>query len=223
VRLRKGYRDVSALLLWFAPYPLIGMQAYGGEMLFRVFLFSLPFQAFFAAALLYPTRADGRGWRTALAAITVSFGLLFAFLFAYFGNERVNYMHSEDMAAADWVYNNAPDGALVLVGSFNGPWQYRDQGRIRSTAITELPWVRDGEYGPVNLDKLEDYLQSRPDPTAYILITRSQKEQDVLMGTFPRGAFAAFEQQLTGSPTFAVAFQNREAKVFRYLRPGGPR
>lgn len=41
-RIRRGYLDVNAILLAIAPFPLLIVQPYGGEMLLRIYLFALP-------------------------------------------------------------------------------------------------------------------------------------------------------------------------------------
>lgn len=53
-RLRSGNWDLTAALLVLAPTTVLVATSYGGEIVFRVYLFSLPSMAFFVAALLYP-------------------------------------------------------------------------------------------------------------------------------------------------------------------------
>src|SRR5262249_49015529 len=56
-RIRQGYRDTNAILLTIAPFPLLLVQPYGGEMLLRIYLFSLPLMVFFMASLFYTEQA----------------------------------------------------------------------------------------------------------------------------------------------------------------------
>ncbi len=60
LRLRRGYRDASYVLLAVMPFPLLLVQSYGGEMLLRIYLFTLPEMVFFAAAFFY----SGFTWST---------------------------------------------------------------------------------------------------------------------------------------------------------------
>ena len=46
-RLRRGYRDASYVLLAVVPFPLLLVQTYGGEMLLRIYFFTLPAMVFF--------------------------------------------------------------------------------------------------------------------------------------------------------------------------------
>ena len=50
LRARSGKRDTAGLVLTFSPLLMFGLLSYGGEMIMRVQLFSLPFASFFAAA-----------------------------------------------------------------------------------------------------------------------------------------------------------------------------
>ncbi|MGW9036846.1 glycosyltransferase, partial [Streptomyces sp. NPDC055721] len=52
---RPWTRRTGLPLLAVAPLPLLALNAYGGEMLFRAYLFALPAAAFLVAALLLPT------------------------------------------------------------------------------------------------------------------------------------------------------------------------
>ncbi|HEY8283017.1 MAG TPA: hypothetical protein VIJ28_01390, partial [Chloroflexota bacterium] len=75
-RLHHGYWDLACVLLALAPIPMLAANSYGGEMLFRVYFFALPFMAFFVASLVYPSEEAGRSWRTPALAIVMSGGLL---------------------------------------------------------------------------------------------------------------------------------------------------
>src|SRR5262249_51764198 len=68
-RLYNGFWDLACALLILSPFLMLAGNSYGGEMLFRVYFFSAPFMAFFAAALLYPHLAAGRSWPTAVLTV----------------------------------------------------------------------------------------------------------------------------------------------------------
>jgi hypothetical protein len=71
-RMRNGYLDLSAILLAVAPFLLLLGNAYGGEILFRVYLFSLPWLVFFIAGLIYPRPETGRQWTSTATTIGLS-------------------------------------------------------------------------------------------------------------------------------------------------------
>jgi hypothetical protein len=55
-RFRNGHADHAAAALALSPLLLFPLQAYGGEMLLRIYFFMLPFVAFFATAAFLPAR-----------------------------------------------------------------------------------------------------------------------------------------------------------------------
>jgi hypothetical protein len=55
-RFRSRYADHAAAALALSPLLLFPLQAYGGEMLLRIYFFMLPFVAFFATAAFLPAR-----------------------------------------------------------------------------------------------------------------------------------------------------------------------
>jgi len=126
-RLRQGYRDITYILLAVVPFPLILVQQYGGEMFLRIYLFSLPFMVFFAAALFYPPyRLPVREkfpWRT-IAIICANLVLLGGFLFTRYGNERVDYMTYNEVAGVRYLYAIAPSNSLFLTGWGGAPLQF---------------------------------------------------------------------------------------------------
>jgi hypothetical protein len=75
-QLRLGYWDLSFILLVLAPAPMIAGNSYGGEMVFRIYYFALPFMAFFAASVVYPTISAGLSIRTVALTILLSLILL---------------------------------------------------------------------------------------------------------------------------------------------------
>lgn len=93
--------DLAFLVIGEAPLVLSILQPYGGEMMLRVFFFSLPVVAFFIAALAFPTRRSGHSWPTFVAVAVVCCVLLGLFQFTRYGNERLDHFTSGDVAAVD--------------------------------------------------------------------------------------------------------------------------
>ena len=59
-RIKRGHWDGAAIVLLVSPLVILVGGNYDGEALFRVFLFALPFAAFFVALLLFPDPDVGR-------------------------------------------------------------------------------------------------------------------------------------------------------------------
>ena len=125
-RLRRGYWDLPAILLAVAPFPLLAANSYGGEGLFRVYLFALPAVVFFAAALVYPGMASGRSWRIPLFTALLSGILMTGLVFAYYGKELMFYFNKDEVAGAEYVTEDLPQGALIVDGTNTWPRQYKN-------------------------------------------------------------------------------------------------
>ncbi|MFE1960164.1 hypothetical protein [Streptomyces sp. NPDC059479] len=209
------------LLAAAAPVPLFAVNDYGGEMLFRVYLFGLPGTAFFAAAALVPAVAGtGRARRlargTGAVALPVALvALLAGFLPSYYGKEAMQYAPPAETALVRRAYDRAPDGALILAttGSFAGAYYRYD--RYERWFFTE-------QEVPENLKMLRDpagYLDAGiPDGRpAYVILTRTQERATAGEGYLPPGGFARMSAALKTSPLFRVVEENKHGLVLEHI------
>ncbi len=206
-RLRHGRRDLTLAILAVVPFPLLVLQSYGGEMLLRVYLFALPPVVFFAAACFYTIPTVGASWRTPLAIGLVSALLYGGFLFARYGNERMDYMTLEEVDAVRYLYQVAPPGSVLVVASNNLPWQFQDYEKYRYLSLGRR-FVRDKD-----LDYVVAQMTSG-NQNAYLVITRSQKAEFDLLSGFPPGTVDEFEQEIRSSEKFDTIFNSKNATIF---------
>ena len=212
-RLGRGHRDVTFALLAVAPFPLLGLQGYGGEMLLRVYLFSLPFVAFFVASLFYPSLTSRSSWATTGLATLVSLSVLGSFLFARYGNEKVNQFTEQELQVVDQLYNVAPKGALLVAGSVNVPWRSQGYNDYRYLTLTKVA-ADEGQ----SLPRLADLLAAMRRPRegcAFLILSRSQKTYTDLLGIWPAGTLSRLEQQVFNSPLFAEVYSSDDATIYR--------
>lgn len=213
-RLLAGYRDSTAAVLTLAPAFLLVATAYGGEIVFRVYLFALPFLAFFAAALFYPTPWNDRDlWqRGSIGAI----GVLFAcgFVMANNGKDRQYRFTPAEVEAADWLYRNAPKGALIVEGSNNYPYQFRNYENFTFVTISDEAKPSVAAILADAAGELGRWLQGSPSGAGFVITTRSQKAYVDDLGVLPRGALTAIEEALVASPHFRLVHATEDAKIF---------
>jgi len=212
-RLGRGHRDLTFALLAMAPFPLLGLQGYGGEMLLRVYLFSLPFVAFFVASLFYPSLTSRSSWTTTGLASLVSIALLGSFLFARYGNEKVNQFTGQELQVVDRLYKIAPKGALLVAGSVNVPWRSQGYNDYRYLTLTKVA-ADEGQSLPRLADLLTAMRRPR-DGCAFVLLSRSQKTYTDLLGIWPPGTLSRLEQQIFSSPLFSRVYSSDDAAIFR--------
>ncbi|WP_078887481.1 hypothetical protein [Streptomyces sp. NRRL S-118] len=221
LRRRLARSALPLLLAAAAPVPMFAVNDYGGEMLFRVYLFGLPGTAFFAAAALVPAAgAAGRGARTArrvtAVALPVALTLLLAgFLPSYYGKEGMHYAPPAETALVTRAYDRAPAGSLILATTGSFPGAYTRYDRYERWFFTE-------QEIPENLAMLRDpagYL-ARGIPEgrrAYVILTPTQEEAVTGEGYLPPGGFDTLVAGLKASPLFRVVEESRHGLVLVHV------
>ena len=214
LRHRREPRRVAALLA-VSPVLLLAANNYGGEMLFRVYLFALPFLALLAAGLVYP-RTGGSGAATVTAAVVVVMSL--PFCVAYYGRERANYFTPEEVAASAWLYDHAPNRSLLVSATAGFPWAYTHYETYDYAFLEDLPPTERKTIVTAPLPALRQALAERRGP-AFVVLTRSQVDSVQYTGVLPDGSVSAIGTALAGDRGFRIVFQNRDAVIFE-MRAG---
>ncbi|MFD8645850.1 hypothetical protein ACFV14_36705 [Streptomyces zaomyceticus] len=218
---RKLVRSALPLVLAAAaPLPMFAVNDYGGEMIFRVYLFGLPGSAFFAAAALVPAvGAASRGAviarrATAVALPVTLVAMLAGFLPSYYGKEGMHYAPPGETALTRRAFDRAPEGALILAATGAFPDAYYRYDHYERWFFTE-------QEVDENLRMLKDpagYLAGGipADRPAYVILTRTQGEAVIGEGYLPEGGFDSLRGALKRSPLFQVVEENTYGVVLRY-------
>jgi hypothetical protein len=220
-RRRHGQDDMTVTLLAVAPFPFLVLQPYGGELLLRVYFFALPFAAFLAAGLFLPVKGAAASWRAAGAIGLAVVVLLGGFLFARYGNERIEHFTSEELAAVRHLYEVAPRGSLLLAATPDLPWKFQDYVSYDYRTVGSLKSSRGGGNGELVKPVLSIMRQHRR-PGAYFIITRSNRADAEARGILPPGSLDRLEQALRRSPGMQLIYANQDARIYA-LRPGALR
>jgi hypothetical protein len=240
LRLRQGYHDASYVLLAVVLFPTVLVQSYGGEMLLRIYLFTLPMMAFFAAALFYTTstkelriptkttftmREERRAsvGRTSLLMKVmvgvVSIVLLVGFLFTRYGNERVDYVTNAELAGTRYLYSIAPKGSLLLAGWGETSWQFQDIEQYGYYVLSD-----DNDFYRAlinkNIEPVVKFIERTKNPHAYLIFTRSQNAMAQRVG-LPPDTLDQFEHALLTSRKFVLLYSNIDAQIFLFTGSRG--
>jgi hypothetical protein len=220
-RIQQGRWDLPGLLLMVAPLPIIAGNSYGGEVLFRIYLFALPMLAFFAAALFYPAPWSGRSWLTPIGTALLSLALLAGLSFAYFGKELMYRFTPDETDASKYLHSIAPPGTLVVDLLSNWPWSFTHYEDFTYVDLTGIE-MRDRPAMRINPIPYIIREMSAPGHTAsYLIITRSQKAELKTTGElFPLGV-DELEPDLKRSGYFQVIYESRDATIFTLALPPG--
>jgi hypothetical protein len=211
-RQRHGYRDGPAVVLALAPAPLLLATSYGGEIVFRLYFYALPFLAYFGAALFFPSAAKARSPASFLLLWPVIVALVIGFVLANNGKDRQYRFTQAEVEAAAWLYEHAVPGSLLVEGARNYPSQFRNYENFVYVPLSEEPPEARAEVIERPEQVLFRWLSGYEH--GFVIITRSQRAAVEDLGIMPKGALDAIEQALLASPLFRLAYKSADASVF---------
>ncbi|MDP8907585.1 MAG: hypothetical protein M3N47_00385 [Chloroflexota bacterium] len=192
--------------LFIAPFPLFFLQAYGGEMVIRVFLFSLP-PAVLAIALAAVPRSRVPGiFRRGLPGVVLA-AVVPLFLLARYGNEAFERVDDDDRRVVAALLNMAPPGSTVYVLN---PHTLLHSGRVADVRFSRLRAVSGGD--------VETLLQDAPGTDKFLLLTEGQEAYGEMVEGRPNGWVDDLAQDLDVSDELELSIQSGDSRVYR-VRP----
>jgi hypothetical protein len=222
-RLRKGHWDLAPATLVVAPLVVVGLQSYGGEGRYRVYLFALPWLCFFAAAAFSPTRARLRTLTHRALLTLASVCLATCLLFASFGLELMNRIDPDDVAAASWFEGHAPTDSVLAGVTANFP--RRLSARYAAVYDPAYPGAlpptghaasRSRRLGAADLPRIEKTLRAYGAPHTFLTLGASQERYARLYGLLPAGSLQGLERALRTSPDFRLVYRRGPSSIFEY-------
>ncbi|MFJ5229865.1 glycosyltransferase [Kitasatospora sp. NPDC088391] len=202
-----------------APLPLLLANPYGGEMIFRAYLFALPAAAFLGATLLFGGRTPRPSWHTPVTCAAV-LALLTGLMLGNYSKEAMNWFSTQEIAAVDYVAATAPPGSRLVSVTADLPGGERRYDQIERTVLGQLS--ADDQRRLVT-DPLPVVSQLMDDPRttgpSYLILTRAQAAECALTGRLPAGTVDRVHTAVAASPRFQAVFTTPDAVVYRYLPP----
>ncbi len=217
---------VTPLLLAIVPFGLLFAQNYGGEAIYRVFLFSAPWCAYLIAGLA--TEWSDR-WRpprwvgVVVATFALTIGLA-GTIQGRHGQLEVDQQHAADIAAAQYLYSHAEPGATIVLATTDFPSRLTaNYGQFnRSVPVGEpdlatgakLTGVLDGDAIPA----IESFAGTFEGSTTYLVISGQMRQQAQYFGYLPDGSLDALQAALAQAPQWTVFYRNSDVTIYQ-LRP----
>nr|WSY50040.1 glycosyltransferase [Streptomyces sp. NBC_00886] len=215
---RRSVRRTGFPLLVLAPLPLLVSNAYGGEMIFRSYLFALPAAAFLIAVLIF--RWGRRPRLRTVASYPLLLAMLGGLVFGYYGKEAAVYFTKDEVAAVHFVNATAPPGSLIVSLTSAAPglfMHYDEHLRVeldQQVLQDRRRLIRDPAAG------LEPFVHGATARVpAYIILNRAQAAETYLNGTLPADTMQRLESAMARTPGFVPVYRNRDAVVYLYQNP----
>jgi hypothetical protein len=226
-RLRAGYKNLGVAALAVAPAVIVLADTYGGEAIYRVYLFSLPWFALLTAFALRPGGDDWSSVRAVARLLLPLAVLLGLFLPAYFGMAATNEVRPGEVAASQYYYDHAPSRSLLMIASPQFPVRLTggyDQFRLTigeadPNLLTVKPSLRHKMLGdrhiPVIAQAMRDYGGGAP---AFLAVSRNGKVTSQVLGLLPPGSLDELERALSRSRRFRVWYRNADTTIFELVQ-----
>jgi hypothetical protein len=223
-RHRLGAVLVPAVLAG-TPFVLLGMQSYGGEAIYRVFLFSAPWCAYLIAAMLARVRPPrGSAARLAVwcAAVLALAAATLGTVQGRHGQLMVDRQSTAEVTAARYLYAYAAPGATIALATPNFPGRITGgSGRFnRSVPVGEPDLVKGARLRDVHLNDaylpaVERYLRSFGGTTAYLVISDGMRRQAAYFGYLPAGSLDTLDATLSDSPGWSLFYANDDVAIYQ--------
>ena len=214
---RQGW--LKAVLLLISPVFALAANNYGGEIVFRVLLFSLPFLALYGASALQPAGKTTGSQLADISRIAVLAVMAVGFIVANYGNDRAYYFPQKEISGLNALYNSMPKGSFLtgLVG--NNPWPLENYNNFNYYWFTQVSPQAVAELmaNPVKTlaHDMSWYKHS------YFVLTSSDLAEIQTMGLMPQDEPLQIENDLLRSNQFRVVESNSSVLVFA-LRSQSP-
>ena len=218
------------VLLSMTPLSLILVSSYGGEAIFRVFLFSSPWCAIVIAKRLGDLRRVLTLRLTVLAAWAI-LAALGSSQAAEFGQYPAVQVPSEDISASEYFLNHAPTGADLVLAASNFPSRLNRRYVLHNT--TQSP----NDFGLDTVPQFEGNGLDRTSPRAlarylagqvyggsvYLVVASSMNELVSYYGTFTSGTLPTLVRRLESSPYWHVWYDRGGVEIFQAILQGAPK
>ncbi|MBG0815618.1 glycosyltransferase [Planomonospora sp. ID82291] len=215
------------LVIGLSPLLFLAAGSYGGEIMFRIYLFALPLSAFLAAALFLPAR---RAFVRVLILPLVLMLMVTGFFFGNYGKEQANYFTQDEVRLVRAVHRVAPEGSLIVAPTFFLPAAYDYYERYQHSWLDELPRSRAAapgmpKYVPTRVELVQNPVPSLvglmssvpPGGRAYLVLNRAQKAAIETAGIFPKGTVDRLRRGVEASGRFRVLLRNSGGAVYELI------
>jgi hypothetical protein len=212
VRRRRALGKVSiAAALAFSPFVIILVQNYGGEAIYRVFLFSAPWCALLIAGALVELRVTL--WQRLVVASACSVALAGG-LQGLYGPTAVDGFSPAELAASQWLYSHAVPGSVFVLAADDFPTlETANYSSYGLQVMPSDPLVRAAWLDEADVPEVEAWIDSLGSRNAYVVFSRSMAAYTTYFGA-PQG-YAQLASAVRSTPGWSVVYRNADTTIYR--------
>ena len=200
-------------LLAFSPFMIILAQDYGGEAIYRVFLFSAPWCVLLIAGMLVRLRSALWGLvATCVCIVTLAVGLQ-----GSYDQVSIDAFTPSELTASLWLYNHAPPGSLFVLPVDDFPdletANFNDYNlKVIPTKPNSLPDINEANIGEV-----QEWIASQGYHTAYVVFSHSMAEYASFTG-LPYG-YAQMANVVRSRQGWSVIYHSPDVTIYLVRLP----
>jgi hypothetical protein len=226
---RKRLGPVAApAVLAFAPFAVMFGQRYGGEAIYRVFLFSLPWCSYLIGTLFLrvglhrvPPVA-----KALVATVAVGAGTLVGVQGAQ-GQLSFDQFTPAEVRSMEYLYAVVPSNAMILAAADNSPARltanYGDfKGYGDPQSLTTVFPALGPTIGPSDMASIRAYCAQFDGPV-YLVYMDSMVRYLHYFGYAPDGTLQSLRAALDTSPDWSVLYRDGDTVIYRFGAPGPSR
>ena len=216
---RPGLVAAPAVLA-FVPFGLVAVQSYGGEAIFRVFLFSAPWCAYLIATLLLRRTWVPRSGAVPAGAVAVVLAVLATLQGAHGQLEATTFTRTE-VSAAQYLYTHAEPGADIVFAADNCPTRLTaNYGQFAYGANSDHTLITtDSRLGLFELTPDgESTFNQRFDSevASYLVFSPSMEAYLRYFGYMPPHTLTQLEQLVSRSTHWSMWYRDGDVRMYKF-------
>lgn len=218
-----GRRQLFLLTAMVAPFPALVAQPYGGELLIRIYLFTLPFAVLLIAdAWLHEREPSETSLLRRLQIGLVLVLVVPVFMLARFGNAEYESVSDPDIATYEALITAAPTGAEVFVDNRQTLIDWQRAGDFRFTSLDSvvlepLDGVAPADELSIIGDAVLERLEQSSASSVFVYFTRSQQTYGEQTGRFGVGYLSDLVDELLETDRFLVVQRVGAGAVLEFV------
>lgn len=207
-------------VLAFGPALVLLVQNYGGEALYRVYLYGLPWYSLLIAIVVVEAWDRRRLWRASLVGGVLALSALS--LTAGLGQEIDYYVAPGDVRASEWFERIAePDSFIITLTGLGFPLHMTEDYATASSYPPSLDSIYGGERplaeGNDRIFDLFPQLKDRLKAPGYLALTNAQQTYARAYGRIDPAQWSSLVSELRSRPDFRIVYERDGVLIARYL------